>query len=102
MTAAITATPTATISHLLFFILLPDLEIPSLVPQRFDWIEQGRFPRRVIAEKHTDGDREQRRHDDGFERHLHRPLQRLSHEIGTDNSEQDSRRSADETQHDGL
>src|SRR5258706_2118594 len=47
----------------------------SLVSQRFDGIEQGGFPRRVIAEEHADADREEDRDRKRFERYLHRPAE---------------------------
>ena len=46
----------------------------SLVPQRFYRIQQRRLARRVISEKHSDGDRKHRRDEHRLNRHFHRPM----------------------------
>src|SRR6266436_3147476 len=80
-----TTTTPAKISHLpVLFIDCPSNQnFPKLsfVPQRFDGIEQRSLPRRVISKEHAHRHRKHRCHQDRFHRHLHRPVQSLSHHI---------------------
>src|SRR5580765_5961647 len=106
MNKAVRTAAASKIIHLpLLFIFpsLPTTRLPaSLVSQGFYWIEQRCLPCGVISEKDSHGDREHRCHQNRFDRHLHRPVQRLSNQIRTENSKQNSCASSHEAQHDGL
>src|SRR5713101_7544674 len=93
----------ATMYHLLFvFILFPETRDPagSFVSQCFDRIQQRCLSRRVIPKKHANSNREDSSNHDGLKRHLHGPMKRLAHEIGTYNSEQHPSRTAHQAEHD--
>ena len=71
------------------------LGILSLVPQGFDGIQPRGFSRGVISKKDADRDRKHGCDHDRLERHLNGPMQRLSHHIRTNETEEHSRRAAD-------
>src|SRR6266704_2442564 len=73
-----------------------------LVSERLDRIEQRRLARRVVSEKNANRNGKERRDDNRFEGHDHRPLQRLANQIGAKNSEHYSGAAANEAQHHGL
>src|SRR5580692_11006883 len=94
-----TTTTTAKMSHPRFVIMFglenqPLYDI-SLVSQRFDRIKSRRLARGVIPKKHSHCNREHRRHRDRLNRHLDRPTQGLSHQIGAKHPKQHSRSPAD-------
>src|SRR6266853_1028743 len=71
-----TTTTHAKMNHRpLMFISSSYLKNPgfSLITQCFNGIEPRRFSRRVIAEKHSDGDRKHGRNHDGLQGHLNGP-----------------------------
>src|ERR1700676_4931469 len=74
----------------------------SLVAQRFNRIQPRCFSRRVVSEKGANGDRKDRRYDDRLQRHLDRPMQRLSDQVGTEDTKDHSRGAPDQAEHDGL
>src|SRR5437016_13414277 len=67
-----------------------------LVSERLDRIEQRRLARRVVSEKNANRNGKERRDDNRFEGHDHRPLQRLANQIGAKNSEHYSGAAANE------
>src|SRR3984893_14525788 len=101
---ATTTTPVKMSHLLLIFISGPrnHTQNASFVSQCFNRIQQGRFPRWVVSEKHADSDREHSRNDDGFQRHLHRPTQCLSYQIGTKNPKKHASGTPDQAKHDGF
>src|SRR5690348_1941842 len=99
---AITAAKPARINHLfLVFIQFSSGGHPqsSFVSQSFDGIEQRRFARRVIPEKHAHRYGKERRHRYRFEGHLRLPMQGLPHQVRSEDSKEHARGAAHEAEH---
>src|SRR5215469_8684836 len=78
------------------------LSISSFVAQRLNRVQQGCLSRGVVSKEDAHRDGEHGRHYNRFNRHLNRPMQRLSDHIRTENAAENTHRAANQAEHDGL
>src|ERR1700688_2749534 len=74
----------------------------SLIAQGVDRIEERGLARRVVAEEHSDRDRDEGREHHRLGRHLHRPAERAADEERSRDPQQHARGAADQAEHHGL